>query len=127
VQVTLDGPPEVHDRRRPLANGRGTFNQILENLIVLGGLAPQVHVALRVNFDKTNFMYVPQLLDILPQALTHRVTVYFRHVFSSHRDWREIKCERLPDTSQKIAELSKKSVMADFKEELADFKTPRAV
>jgi uncharacterized protein len=26
--VSLDGPPEVHDRRRPLANGRGTFAEV---------------------------------------------------------------------------------------------------
>ena len=28
AQITLDGPPEVHDRRRPLASGQGTFWQL---------------------------------------------------------------------------------------------------
>lgn len=33
LQLTLDGPPEIHDRRRPMASGRGTFQRVLDNLI----------------------------------------------------------------------------------------------
>ncbi|RKY65687.1 MAG: hypothetical protein DRQ02_09905 [Candidatus Latescibacterota bacterium] len=126
VQVTLDGPPEVHDRRRPLANGRGTFNQILENLVALDRLAPQVHITLRVNFDKTNLMYVPQLLHILPQGLRDRAGIYFRHVFSYHRNWSDMKCEKLANPSQNIAELQKKSIMSDFRHDPADSIGPMA-
>lgn len=32
VQVCLDGPPEIHDRMRPLQNERGTFWRIVKNL-----------------------------------------------------------------------------------------------
>ncbi|GAA0528830.1 radical SAM protein [Saccharopolyspora thermophila] len=32
VQVGIDGPPTVHDRMRPLNNGRGSFHTILANL-----------------------------------------------------------------------------------------------
>ena len=32
VQITLDGPPEVHDKRRRLRNGNGTFERIVRNM-----------------------------------------------------------------------------------------------
>jgi len=32
IQITIDGPPEVHDRRRKLRNGQGTFERIMDNL-----------------------------------------------------------------------------------------------
>lgn len=35
VQITLDGPEEVHDRRRTLVSGGGTFRRILENIDAL--------------------------------------------------------------------------------------------
>ncbi len=32
VQITIDGPPNIHNRRRPLKNGKGTFDKIVKNL-----------------------------------------------------------------------------------------------
>jgi uncharacterized protein len=32
AQVGLDGPPDVHNRMRPLANGKGSFYKIIGNL-----------------------------------------------------------------------------------------------
>ena len=44
VQVTLDGPQRpVHDRRRPHASGRGTFERVVAGV---GGL---VEVGIPVN------------------------------------------------------------------------------
>lgn len=33
IQITIDGPQEIHDKRRILANGDGTFEKILNNII----------------------------------------------------------------------------------------------
>lgn len=62
VQVTLDGPPEIHDVRRPLAGGGGTFATILENLQEASQL---LRINLRVNVDRSNRASVPGLLDLL--------------------------------------------------------------
>lgn len=51
VQITLDGDRETHDRRRPMRNGRGTFDTILENLEETCGIIP---IALRINIDVHN-------------------------------------------------------------------------
>jgi uncharacterized protein len=40
AKVTLDGPPPVHDRSRPLRSGRGSFGAILRNLKEVAGAVP---------------------------------------------------------------------------------------
>jgi uncharacterized protein len=59
VQVTLDGPQAVHDRRRPHSNGRGTFERIVEGIDALVGA--RVPVNLRVVADRENLPALPGL------------------------------------------------------------------
>ncbi len=59
VQVTLDGPAPLHDRRRPHASGRGTFDRIaagIDGLVRAG-----IPVNLRVVVDRENLPALPQL------------------------------------------------------------------
>lgn len=76
LQVTVDGPPSVHDSRRP-GRGRGapTYAAILDNIIAS---ADKVPVAIRTNVDKENISAVPDLLDDLLnlQLLPERVCWY---------------------------------------------------
>ncbi len=79
VQVTVDGPEDVHDTRRLLRNGKGTFQRILDNLVKVSDILKGVSV--RVNVDKTNIERAPELLDILKaQGLKEKVGVYFAPV-----------------------------------------------
>ncbi|RSM48409.1 hypothetical protein DMB66_46380 [Actinoplanes sp. ATCC 53533] len=78
AQVTIDGPPEVHDRRRPLAGGRGTFATLLENVTAVADL---LDVSVRVNLDAENVGQAPRLLAILAaNGLAGRVGVHPGHV-----------------------------------------------
>jgi uncharacterized protein len=78
AQITLDGPPEVHDRRRPLVNGRGTFATILANIVAVADI---LDVQVRVNLDDGNVADYPRLLRILADAgLAGRVGVGPAHV-----------------------------------------------
>ena len=61
VQVTLDGPRALHDRRRPHAGGRGTFDQIVAG--VDGLVAAGVPVNLRVVADRDNLPALPELAE----------------------------------------------------------------
>lgn len=70
VQVTIDGPPEVHNKRRMKKNGEGTFNQIFQNVLELSNSGTIDKVSIRVNFDRDNFSSIPELLDIL---VTHEL------------------------------------------------------
>ncbi len=71
--VSLDGPPEMHDSRRPLANDRGTFHRILNNI----RLAPaELNICIRVNLDKQNSETIPELFSILAREnLQNRVLI----------------------------------------------------
>ncbi len=62
VQVTLDGPKAVHDRRRPHASGRGTFDRIVSGVDRL--LAARIPVNLRVVADRDNLASLPELAAI---------------------------------------------------------------
>ena len=59
VQVTLDGPEEIHNSRRMLKGGDGTFSRIVEgiNAALEAGLA----VNLRAVIDKDNLKHLPEL------------------------------------------------------------------
>lgn len=60
VQITLDGPPEVHDRQRRTPDGRGTYWRIKRNVDL--ALAQGVRVSLRVNAGWESLGSVPDLV-----------------------------------------------------------------
>jgi uncharacterized protein len=63
VQVTLDGMPEIHDRRRVLVGGRGTWDRIVANCRT--ALDEGLRIDLRVNVDRRNAPMAGALLDRL--------------------------------------------------------------
>lgn len=52
VQITIDGDQKTHDQRRVLANGKGTYDVIVQNIFLLAKM--NIYVAVRVNLDKSN-------------------------------------------------------------------------
>lgn len=64
IQITVDGPPRIHNLRRKLkASDKDTFYKILENIKKLK--EANVKVNIRINIDKTNTDNVEELLCIL--------------------------------------------------------------
>jgi len=62
IQITLDGTGEVHDNRRPLKGGKGTFSTIVEGIdMALGAGMP---VNLRVVLDRDNIENLPALAEL---------------------------------------------------------------
>jgi|CXWL01.1.fsa_nt_gi uncharacterized protein len=68
-QITLDGPPEFHDKSRPGREGSGTFETIFANLVALRERSERFGVDLRVNFDRNNAPHLSRLLDRLEHDL----------------------------------------------------------
>jgi len=63
MQVTVDGPREIHDARRPFRRGtRSSFDTILENLDHVVG---KMDISLRINTDRRNAAFTEDLLGIL--------------------------------------------------------------
>jgi uncharacterized protein len=63
LQVTIDGPPRVHDQRRIYADGSGSFERIARNITM--ALERGVLVSVRMNVDHTNLPLLPELADEL--------------------------------------------------------------
>lgn len=64
-QVTLDGPQEVHDSRRHLTNGYGTFEKIRQNIKYILDNDILSFIDLRINYDQSNYEKVFELIDII--------------------------------------------------------------
>jgi uncharacterized protein len=74
IQITIDGTKEIHDRRRPFKDGKGTFNIIMKNLLDIIDLFPPNTIAIRTNIDIMNYDNFPSFLDYLEEAgLKHRI------------------------------------------------------
>lgn len=78
AQVTIDGSRDVHDQRRPLRSGRGTFDTIVENLVEASDI---LRIVVRVNVDLDNADRVPGVFESLRSAgVLEKVTLYFAPV-----------------------------------------------
>lgn len=60
IQVTIDGPEEVHDSRRGTADGRGTFQRIMQG--ISQAIAAGYPINFRVVVDKEN---LPSLVPLV--------------------------------------------------------------
>jgi len=65
ARITIDGPPDVHNRQRPFVSGKGSFDVILKNL---GDVCGLLKVQLGGNFTRDNYRRFPELLDMLVEA-----------------------------------------------------------
>lgn len=84
-QITVDGPPDCHDRNRPARDGQGTFWTIFSNLKALRRFPDDYEVSIRINWDSVNFPRVGELLDLIEQEFRGdgRFRVRFHTVFAS--------------------------------------------
>lgn len=65
AKVTLDGDRECHDKLRPYANGKGSFDRIFDNL---DAASKYLKLIIGGNIDETNIDSVPSLLDRIAAA-----------------------------------------------------------
>ena len=62
AQITLDGPKDVHDSMRPLANKQGTFDTIITNI---KNASKHITINLRININQENYTRIDELLRSL--------------------------------------------------------------
>lgn len=63
IQITLDGGPEEHDRRRIHADGTGSFDQIQRSVTMALELGTTVQI--RVNIDRNNLDQLPIIARVV--------------------------------------------------------------
>ncbi len=86
VQISIDGLPEDHDRLRPYADGRGSFDDILRNT----GFAVEFFkgVVISIGVSESNTARIPKFLDFLAAALKDKknVALGFRLINPAQND-----------------------------------------
>lgn len=82
-QITIDGPPEIHDKRRVLVNGGITYERILYNVLQLKTISEQFKVIIRVNYDSNSLSVLPTWI----KSLKNQIGNDTRFVFSFHEIW----------------------------------------
>ncbi len=61
VQMTLDGPKEIHDRRRILRGGGETFTRIVSGITELMRKNLDIDIGMRMNVDRENLPYLESM------------------------------------------------------------------
>nr|WP_113757786.1 radical SAM protein [Brevibacillus laterosporus] len=61
LTITIDGPEHIHDQRRILVGGKGTFKKIDNSIVDV--LNRGISITVRVNIDKTNKNTVSTLIE----------------------------------------------------------------
>jgi len=86
AQITLDGPPSIHNKRRFMPNNKeGTFEKILHNIKIATNYA---NIVIRVNIDRGNVNGFSELLSILDAEHLNKDTIrlFCKPVISCYRD-----------------------------------------
>ena len=86
-QVTLDGPPDVHNQSRILFSGQGTFDRIWTNLEDIHKSDKNFVLILRMNVHDRNYEAIKAWLPTLRQTFLRedeRFLLHFHAVFASN-------------------------------------------
>ncbi len=78
VQIPLDGPKDIHDRRRFFKSGAGSYQIILKNLPLWTKIAKKV--VIRVNIDEKNKDHILELLKELSKFDKKKISIFMGNV-----------------------------------------------
>ncbi len=96
VQITLDGPEEVHDNRRHGKGKRPTFQRIWENILMLARSEYVPAIDIRLSLDHANAQHVPKLIEFMAEAgIQDRIRLsigfiessFFVHINGTEESW----------------------------------------
>ncbi|MFA5806241.1 MAG: radical SAM protein [Melioribacteraceae bacterium] len=82
LQITIDGPPGIHNKRRTHRDGIETFDKIADNISL--ALNKGVSVSVRMNIDKTNFDKIGVLAEIFETKGWTKYENFKSHVAAVH-------------------------------------------
>lgn len=90
IQITIDGPPEIHNKRRVNKQGVGTFELLISNINKL--LTNNIDVVIRINVDKTNDESIEKLIALLSDKLVSKnVYISFGQVVANTEACRSVE------------------------------------
>lgn len=91
MQITIDGPEDIHNSRRPLVGGKPTFDKILANIKESISVFP--NITIRLNTDIDNVNRVNEIFTVLHEYnLAGKVEVYLGFVENVNDSYIQYKC-----------------------------------
>lgn len=106
VQITLDGPEDIHNKRRFLKNGQGTFEKIINNLKNAIEYIP--NISLRINIDKKNYKRIYEIIDLLIENNLQSIYPYLGYVEPTNEIYDKDNCLTIQEFSSIEFEFSNK-------------------
>lgn len=88
--ITIDGPPDIHNKTRISKDGKDSFPKIFENILLLIRADKRIHISLRVNFNHYNFHSIPELIKFFPDEIRSRLSILFEPIFGK-KSWSAIE------------------------------------
>jgi len=77
-QVTVDGLSVMHDKRRPNADGSGSYNSVISNLLAAKRSAHDFKIVIRTNFDEEITAHAESFYQYIKQEFDDpRFKIYF--------------------------------------------------
>lgn len=81
IQITIDGPPHIHNKLRRLPFGEDTFFVILNNITKALENNTELKITIRVNTSKNNIEYIEQIMPYIDKyGLTDKIGLYLAPV-----------------------------------------------
>lgn len=108
IQITIDGPRDVHDQRRMFRNGRGSFDQIVDGITEV--IRKGIKVYLRANLDSQNLGSLPFLACYIQKIgwLESGLVFPYLYPMSDSGCLRQLYIVKETEVLEKILELSEK-------------------
>lgn len=117
IQITLDGPEEIHDKRRYKKGGFPTYRTILKNIQDNLDILPSTSI--RINTDKKNAQDVERVLeDLKAIGAQTKVHPYLGHVDSANDQYDENLCLRPAEFQDIYDHFDQQLIHKSFKENL---------
>lgn len=83
AQITIDGPEHIHDTRRIVKNGKGSYQKIINN--VTEAVDKGMNLNIRINIDQSNFNEIELLLnDFQQRNLKDKVSFSLGHIANEY-------------------------------------------
>jgi uncharacterized protein len=109
LQITLDGPPQIHNMLRPTRQQKETFWVILRN--IKRAIDDDLRIILRINVLEENVDHVEGLLEVLEQeGLQNRLLFLIKSVVPSSANPCESQCLPPKEFSKRAMEQYRRAV-----------------
>jgi len=122
VQITIDGLPEDHNFFRPYKDGRGSFSDVVQNLVGASRLFKDI--SLRINIDENNYGNIGDLLVQFASKFNDKLpSIGFSWIFPTQEQVKvEVENADFPSRDprvdeekvKKIQHLQKKAISLGF-------------